>query len=69
MNENKIFEERTGEKLVSDKKKGHTPSLVVGILSIVFGLLFALAGDILGIVGIAMAVSKRNEYNTKSGLI
>lgn len=69
MNENNIFEERTEEQLVPCKKKGHTPSLVVGILSIVFGLLFALAGDILGVVGIIMSVSKRKAYNTKAGLI
>lgn len=69
MNENNVFEERTEELLVPGKKKGHTPSLVVGILSIVFGLLFALAGDILGVVGIVMSVSKRKAYNTKTGLI
>jgi len=67
MNENNIFEEKT--EIVPGKKPGHTPSLVVGILSIVFGLLIALVGDILGIVGIAMAVSKRKEYSTKAGLI
>lgn len=69
MNENNIFEERTDEECVPGKKKGHTPSLVVGILSIVFALLIALVGDVLGIVGIAMSVSKRKDYNTKAGLI
>lgn len=69
MNENAIFEERTEEQNVSGKKKGHTPSLVVGILSIVFGLLIALVGDILGVVGIVISVSKRKTYNTKAGLI
>lgn len=69
MNENNVFEERTEEQLVPGKKKGHTPSLVVGILSIVFSLLIALVGDVLGIVGIVMSVSKRKDYNTKAGLI
>lgn len=69
MNENNVFEERTEEQLVPGKKLGHTPSLVVGILSIVFGLLIALVGDVLGIVGIAMSISKRKDYNTKAGLI
>lgn len=67
MNENNIFEEKT--EVIPGKKKGHTPSLVVGILSIVFGLLIALVGDVLGIVGIAMSISKRKDYNTKAGLI
>lgn len=67
MIENNIFEEKT--EVIPGKKPSHIPSLVVGILSIVFGLLIALAGDILGIVGIAMSVSKRKTYNTKAGLI
>lgn len=67
MNQDNIFEEQT--EVIPGKKKGHTPSLVVGILSIVFGLLIALVGDVLGIVGIAMSISKRKDYNTKAGLI
>ena len=69
MNENIIFEEHTEELNVPGKKRGHTPSLVVGILSIVFALLIALVGDILAIVGISMAVVKRKDYNTKAALI
>lgn len=69
MNENNIFEERTEPLNVPGKKPGHTPSLVVGILSIVFSLLIALAGDILSIVGIVMSVRKRKTHNTKVGLI
>lgn len=69
MNENNIFAEPTEEQNVPGKKKGHTPSLVLGILSIVLGLLIALAGDILGIVGIIMSVAKRKDYNTKAALI
>ena len=69
MNENGIFEERTEPMNALGKKPGHTPSLVVGILSIVFSLLIALAGDILSIVGIVMSVRKRKTHNTKVGLI
>lgn len=67
MSENNIFEEKT--EVIPGKKKGHAPSLVLGILSIVFALLIALVGDILGIVGIALSVAKRKDYNTKAGLI
>ena len=67
MTENIVFEEKT--EVISGKKPSHTPSLVLGILSIVFALLIALVGDILGIVGIAMSISKRKDYNTKAGLI
>lgn len=69
MNENNIFVERTEPLNVPGKKPGHTPSLVVGILSIVFALIIALVGDILGVVGIIMAVCKRKTHNTKAGLI
>lgn len=69
MNENNIFEERTELTQVPGTKPSHTPSLVVGILSIVFALLIALVGDILGIVGIIMAVCKRKTHNTKTALI
>lgn len=47
----------------------YIPSFVLGILSIVFALLFALVGDILGIIGISLAVSRRREYNVTAGLI
>ncbi|MBQ6832043.1 MAG: hypothetical protein IJO28_05345 [Oscillospiraceae bacterium] len=69
MNENTIFAEPTQMQTVPGKKRIHTPSLVVGILSIVFGLLIALAGDILGIVGIVMSAVKKKDYNTTAALI
>lgn len=69
MNENEIFEERAEIVDTPGRKPSHTPSLVMGILSIVFALLIALVGDILGIIGIVMSVSKRKAYNTKTGLI
>lgn len=46
----------------------HVASLVLGILSIIFSLLIALVGDILGIIGICTAVSRRSEYNVTAGL-
>lgn len=42
----------------SGKKPTHVASLVLGILSIVFALLIAIVGDILGIIGIALACGK-----------
>lgn len=59
---------------------GETPSLVLGIISIVLGIIFfgSFIGLILGIIGIALAVSARNkasQYNlskesvAKPGLI
>lgn len=47
----------------------YVPAFVLGILSIVFSLLIALVGDILGIIGISLAVSRRWEYNVTAGLI
>lgn len=69
MNENNIFEERTEVKNASGKKPVHTASLVLGILSLVFALLIALVGEILGIIGIVQASRKRKNYNTKAALI
>ena len=51
---------------MQEKKKS---SLVLGILSIIFILLFALIGLILGIVGLVLASSHQKEtqmdYNTE----
>ena len=69
MEENKLFQENAPTILENVKKPTHAPSLVLGILAIIFGILFALAGDILGIIGIALAIVKRKDYNTKAGLI
>ena len=69
MEENKIFQENPENFNVPGRKPTHTPSLVLGILSIVFSLLIALIGDILAIIGIIMAVRKRKDYNTKAALI
>lgn len=69
MNENNVFAERTEEWNVAGGKKTHTPALVMGVLSIVFGLMFALIGDILGIIGIVMSMVKRKKFKTKAALI
>ena len=69
MNENSIFDERTEASEASGKKTTHIPSLILGILSLAFALLIALAGEVLGIIGIVMASRQREEYNTKAALI
>ena len=52
-----------------ENKETYTAGLVLGILSIPCGLLLAISGWILGIVGIVLNVNKKNEKNTKAGLI
>jgi hypothetical protein len=66
MSENNLFETRTND---SDKKPVHTASLVLGILSLVFSLLFALVGEILGIIGIVKASRNRHTYSTTAALV
>lgn len=58
MNENEIFAKEPEVVTESGKKPTHVASLVLGILSIVFALLIAIVGDILGIIGIALACGK-----------
>ena len=57
------------EQNIIKEKSTHIPTLIISMLSIVGALLFALAGDILAIVGIILSVFKRNEYKTKWSLI
>ncbi|MCL2111175.1 MAG: hypothetical protein FWH32_02770 [Clostridiales bacterium] len=45
----------------------HVPSLVVGILALVFALTTGFVGLILGIVGVVMAKKAKNEYKTGVG--
>ena len=63
MNENSIFEERIPDP---NKKPIHAASLAIGILSLVFSLLIALVGDILGIVGIVLASQKTGNLQHQS---
>lgn len=69
MSENNIFEERTEVVNVPGKKPVHTASLVMGILSLFFALLIALAGEILGVIGIVLASRNRKEYNTTAAMV
>lgn len=69
MSEDHIFDERTEVPNTSGKKPVHTPSLVLGILSLAFALLIALVGEILGVIGIVTASRNRKDHNTKAALI
>jgi hypothetical protein len=46
-----------------------TASMVVGIISIVFAILFWPLGIILGLVGLGLAASSRGYRNAKAGMI
>ena len=52
-----------------EKKETYTAGLVVGILSIPCGLLIAISGWILGIVGIVINVKNKVDKNTTAGLV
>lgn len=52
-----------------EKEQTYTAGLVLGILSIPCGLIIALAGWILGIVGIVLNLKKKEEMNTTAGLV
>ena len=51
-----------------NKKKTYTAGLVLGILSIPCGLLIAISGWILGIIGIVLNINNKEKSNTKAGL-
>lgn len=50
-------------------KETYKPGLILGILSIPCGLIIAISGWILGIVGIVKNSKNKEEYNTTAGLI
>ena len=52
-----------------ENKQTYTAGLVLGILSIPCGLLIAISGWILGIIGIVLNIKNKEEKNTKVGLI
>lgn len=52
-----------------EKKETYIAGLVLGILSIPCGLLVAISGWVLGIVGIVLNVKNKAEKNTTIGLI
>lgn len=69
MNENDIFVQEQEIVTESGRKPTHMASLVLGVLSIVFALLIAIVGDILAIVGLALANGKKKTHNIKAGKI
>jgi len=52
-----------------EKKEMYTAGLVLGILSIPCGLIIALAGWILGIIGIVLNIKNKQVKNTTAGLV
>ena len=50
-------------------KKIHGLALVMGILSIVFAILFPIAGDVLAIIGIFLSAENKKEYRTTASLL
>lgn len=52
-----------------DKKETYSAGLVLGILSIPCGLLIAISGWILGIIGIVLNIKNKAEKNTTAGLV
>lgn len=51
------------------KKEIYTKGLVIGILSIPCGLLIAVSGWILGIIGIIINSKNKKKFNTTAGFI
>jgi hypothetical protein len=68
VNSNPMFRD-AGSTAARRQKPTHIPSLVLGILSIIFWLFIVLIGEILGIIGICLAAKNRLEYNTAPGLV
>jgi len=50
------------------KKQTYTAGLVLGILSIPCGLLIAISGWVLGIIGIVLNTKNKDKFNTTTGL-
>lgn len=53
----------------NNEKQSYSTGLVLGILSIPCGLLIAISGWILGIIGIVLNAQKSKEYKTTAGLV
>ena len=54
---------------MENKKETYKAGLTLGILSIPCGLIIAISGWILGIVGIVLNNKNKDKYNTSTGLI
>ena len=52
-----------------EEKQTYTTGLVLGILSIPCGLLIAISGWILGIIGIVLNTKNNKEMKTTAGLV
>lgn len=52
-----------------ENKKTYTTGLILGILSIPCGLMIAISGWILGIIGIVLNVKNKTDKNTTAGLV
>lgn len=52
-----------------EKKQSYTAGLVLGILSIPCGLIIAIAGWVLGIIGIVLNLKNKDDMNTTAGLV
>ena len=53
----------------NEKKQTYTAGLVLGILSIPCGLLIAISGWVLGIIGIVLNVKNKADKKTTAGLV
>ena len=53
----------------NNEKQTYTTGLTLGILSIPCGLLIAISGWILGIVGIVLNAQNSKKYKTTAGLV
>ena len=51
------------------KKQTYTAGLVLGIISIPCGLLIAISGWVLGIIGIVLNTKNKDKFNTTAGLV
>lgn len=54
---------------MENKKNVHAAGLTIGILSIPCGLLIAITGWVLGIIGIVINSKNKNTANTTAGLV
>ena len=53
----------------NNEQQTYTTGLVLGILSIPCGLLIAISGWVLGIIGIVLNAQNSKKYRTTAGLV
>lgn len=54
---------------MKNEKQTYSAGLVLGILSIPCGIIIALSGWILGIIGIVLNAKNKDKYKTTAGLV